>query len=327
MDMVLSFASSSVLGTPVWVWFAFHLMIFILLAFDLGVLNRSSREMGIGESLRLSVFYIAIAIAFGVVVWGYLGSQRAIEYYTGYTIEKALSIDNIFVISLIFAYFSIPPAFQYRALVWGIIAVLILRGVMIAAGAALIHQYEWVLYIFGAFLIYTGIKMLSGHDNAPDLDRNPLLAFLRRHMRITEKLHGEAFFVRLPDPASDKKVLYATPLFLALAVINVADIVFAVDSVPAIFAVTTDTCIVYTAYIMAILGLRALYFALAAMVARFKYLSISLALILVLIGVKIFWSGLVAKVDPLLSLAMTLALLGGGIGFSLWKTRSATAKD
>lgn len=327
MDLFLSFASSSLLGTPVWAWLAFHLLVFILLAFDLGVLNRSSREMGIGESLKLSAFYIAIAIVFGGLVWGYSGSQRAIEYYTGYTIEKALSIDNVFVISLIFSYFAIPPAYQYRALVWGIIAVLVMRGAMIAAGAALIHQYDWILYLFGAFLIFTGIRMLGGHDHAPDLDRNPVLAFLRRHMRITNELHGDKFFVRLVDASTQKRVLFATPLFLALAVINVADLVFAVDSVPAIFAVTTDTFIVYTANIMAILGLRALYFALSAMVARFRYLAVSLALILVVIGVKIFWNGLVAKVDPIISLTMTLVLLAGGIGVSLWKTRPMAAKD
>lgn len=321
MDLLLSYLLASFLGTPIWMWLAFHALIFVLLAFDLGVLRGNNREMGIGESLKLSAFYITIALLFGALVWHLMGSQKAIEYYTGFSIEKALSIDNIFVISLIFGYFGIPRAYQYRALLWGILAVLVLRGIMIGVGAALVHEYEWILYLFGAFLLFTGVKMLVSPQHAPDMENNAVLRFVRRQMRVTDTLHGEAFFVRLRDDKTGKLVLYATPLFLALTVINIADIVFAVDSVPAIFAITTDTFIVYTANIMAILGLRALYFALAAMVARFEYLAYSLALILVFIGCKIFWNGFIAKVDPLISLSVTLMLLVAGIGFSLWKTK------
>jgi tellurite resistance protein TerC len=229
------------------------------------------------------------------------------------------------VISLIFGYFAIPRRYQYRALVWGIIGVIVLRGIMIAAGAALVQEYNWVLYIFGAFLIATGIKMLVVPEGEQDISKNPIVRFMRKHMRVTDELHGQKFFVRQMDPATGKKLAFATPLFLALVVINIADLIFAVDSVPAIFAITTDTFIVYTANIMAILGLRALYFALAAMVHRFHYLKYALALVLVFIGGKIFWNQMVGKLDPAISLGVTAAIIAGGIFVSLWKTRDQKA--
>ena len=252
------------------------------------------------------------------------GTHAGVAFFTGFFIEKALSIDNVFVISLIFGYFAIPRAYQYRALVWGIIGVIVLRGVMIAVGATLVQEYSWVLYIFGAFLIGTGIKMLVVPEGDPDISKNPLVRFMRRHMRVSDTLHGQKFFVREPDPKTGAMVRVATPLFLALVVINIADLVFAVDSVPAIFAITTDTFIVYTANIMAILGLRALYFALAAMVHRFHYLKYALAMVLVFIGGKIFWNQIMGKVDPAISLGVTLAMIMGGVGYSLWKTRKDT---
>jgi tellurite resistance protein TerC len=194
---------------------------------------------------------------------------------------------------------------------------------MIAVGAALVQEYSWVLYIFGAFLIATGIKMLVVPESDPDMSKNPVVKFFRKHMRVTDELHDQKFFVRKPDPAKGGKVVvWATPLFLALVIINIADLIFAVDSVPAIFAITTDTFIVYTANIMAILGLRALYFALAAMVHRFHYLKYALALVLVFIGGKIFWNQIVGKVDPAISLGVTLAMIAGGVLYSLWKTRN-----
>jgi tellurite resistance protein TerC len=272
-------------------------------------------------------------MVFGAYIWwafetGRLvtedGMHAGIAFFTGYFIEKSLSIDNVFVISLIFTYFAIPRAYQYRALVWGILAVIVLRGIMIAVGAALVQEYAWVLYIFGAFLILTGIKMLVVPESDPDVSKNPVVRFLRKHMRVTDKMHGQRFFVREADPATGKLVLWATPLFLALVVINIADLIFAVDSVPAIFAITTDTFIVYTANIMAILGLRALYFALAAMVHRFHYLKYALAIVLIFIGAKIFWNQIFGKFPPELSLGITLALIAGGVFYSLWKTRNDT---
>jgi tellurite resistance protein TerC len=317
----------SFLGTPVWFWLAFLALVIALTAFDLGLLHKEDRVMGIGESLKLSAFYISIALAFGAWVWLEKGADLGMKYYTGFFIEKALSIDNIFVISLIFSYFAIPAKYQYRALLWGIIGVIVLRGIMIAGGAALVSQAYWVLYIFAAFLIATGIKMFFAGDSQPDLANNFAIKWISRHMRVTKELHAERFFVTVPDGRTGKMVRAATPLFLALVVINLADLVFAVDSVPAIFAITTDTFIVYTSNIMAVLGLRALYFALSAMIDRFHYLKYALAAVLVFIGSKIFVSDFLLggdKFPPALSLAVTFGLIGAGIGWSLWKTREIT---
>ena len=326
----MEFLAAEWMGKPFWMWKGFLLVVLLLLAFDLGVLNRKDKEMGVAQSLWLSAFYIAFAMLYGAGIWwayetGEIttsdGVHAGVAYFTGFFIEKALSIDNVFVISLIFGYFAIPRRYQYRALVWGIIGVIVLRGIMIAAGAALVQQYSWVLYLFGAFLIATGIKMLVVPEGEQDISKNPVVRFMRKHMRVTDELHGQKFFVRQMDPATGKKLAFATPLFLALVVINIADLIFAVDSVPAIFAITTDTFIVYTANIMAILGLRALYFALAAMVHRFHYLKYALALVLVFIGGKIFWNQMVGKLDPAISLGVTAAIIAGGIFWSLWKTR------
>lgn len=320
----MEFLTADWLGTPAWFWLAFIGLVTLLTAFDLGLLHKEDREMGVGESLKLSAFYIAVALAFGAWVWAEKGADLGMKYYTGFFIEKALSIDNIFVITLIFSFFAIPAKYQYRALLWGIIGVIVLRGAMIAAGAALVSEAYWVLYLFAAFLIYTGVKMLWATDHQPDLSKNPAVAWISRHMRLTPDLHGEKFWVKVPDPKTGKMVRAATPLFLALVVINLADLVFAVDSVPAIFAITTDTFIVYTSNIMAVLGLRALYFALAAMVERFHHLKYALAAVLVFIGSKIFVSDFLlggAKFPPVLSLAVTFGLIGAGIGWSLWATR------
>jgi tellurite resistance protein TerC len=324
----MEFLTLDWLGTPVWFWLAFLGLVVALTAFDLGILHKEDREMGIGESLKLSAFYISIALAFGVWVWLEKGADLGMKYYTGFFIEKALSIDNVFVISLIFTYFAIPRAYQYRALVWGIVAVIVLRGIMIGVGAAVVKEYEWVLYLFAAFLIATGIKMLFQGDSEMDVAKNPVVRFMNRHFRVTPELHGQKFLVKVPDPKTGKLVTAMTPLLLALIVINLADLVFAVDSVPAIFAITTDTFIVYTSNIMAILGLRALYFALAAMVHRFHYLKYALALVLVFIGSKIFVSDFLMggdKFPPVLSLGVTAALIAGGIVWSLWKTRGQPA--
>ncbi|MGN3974486.1 TerC family protein [Tsuneonella sp. SYSU-LHT278] len=312
------------LGTPVWFWLAFLGIVITLTAFDLGVLHKEDREMGIAESLRLSAFYIGIALAFGAWIWLERGADLGMKYYTGFFIEKALSIDNVFVISLIFTYFAIPPRYQYRALLWGIVAVIVLRGLMIAGGAALVAEAYWVLYIFAAFLVFTGVKMFFAGDQEPDIARNPVIRWISARMRVTRELHGQHFFVKIADDKTGRTVTAATPLFLALVVINLADLVFAVDSVPAIFAITTDTFVVYTSNIMAILGLRALYFALAAMVHRFYYLKYALAAVLVFIGSKIFVADFVLggdKFPPVLSLGVTAALIAGGVLFSLWKTR------
>ncbi|WP_374528992.1 TerC family protein [Novosphingobium sp.] len=312
------------LGTPVWFWLAFVGLVLALTVFDLGLLHKEDRAMGISESLKLSLFYISVAMAFGAWVWIEKGADLGMKFYTGFFIEKALSIDNVFVISLVFSFFAVPAKYQYRALLWGILAVILLRGAMIAAGAALVAEAYWVLYIFAAFLIYTGVRMFWATDHEPDLSKNPAIRWISSHMRVTKEHHGQHFFVKVPDEKTGKLATAVTPLFLALVVINLADLVFAVDSVPAIFAITTDTFIVYTSNIMAILGLRALYFALAAMVHRFHYLKYALAAVLVFIGAKIFVSDFLlggAKFPPLASLGVTVGLIAAGVGYSLWKTR------
>ncbi|PZQ16015.1 MAG: hypothetical protein DI565_09415 [Ancylobacter novellus] len=326
-DFIPDFLLAEVVGKPAWLWLSFLALVGVLLAFDLGVLNRKGKELGVAESLKLSAFYIAVAVAFGGWVWSSMGPEAGMNYFTGYAIEKALSIDNVFVIALIFGYFSIPPKYQYRALVWGILAVLVLRGLVIGVGAKLVQDYDWIMLVFGAFLAFTGVKMLFAGDGETDISKNVAVRWLSKRMRVTPELHGQSFFVRQPHPETGKLVLWTTPLFIALVVINVADLVFAVDSVPAIFAITTDTYIVFTANIMAVLGLRALYFALAAMAQRFAYLKYALALVLVFIGAKIFWAHFFGKVDPAISLGVTLALIAGGVVVSLWKTRGEGGKS
>lgn len=318
-------SSTSLLGQPVGLWLAFAAIVATLLALDLGVLHRKAREIGIRESLLLSAGYIGVALLFGAWIWQRLGAQSGIEYFTGFLIEKSLSMDNVFVIALIFGYFAVPRELQHRVLFWGILGVIVLRAIMIGVGAALVTQFDWVLYLFGAFLVLTGLKMLWMGDTPTDLERNPLLRLLRRVLRVTPQLHGNAFFVRQPATPGGKAVLWATPLFLALCLVEFADLVFAVDSVPAIFAITSDPFIVYTSNIFAILGLRALYFALAAMIHRFAYLKYALALVLVFIGTKIFLVNIVGKIPATLSLSVTAALIAGGVVVSLWKTRSAQA--
>jgi tellurite resistance protein TerC len=326
----MDFLFYEVVSKPLWLWLMFLAIVVTLMIFDLGVLHKDDHEIGVAESLKLSAFYIAIAVAFGGYIWwawstGTLvtsdGTNPVASYFQGYIIEKVLSIDNVFVISLIFGYFAIPRKYQYRALVWGIIGVIVLRGIMIAVGAELVSNYKWMTLVFAAFLAFTGIKMLFTSEGETDVSKNPMVKLVARFLNVTKELHGQRFFVRLPNPDTNKMMLYATPLFVALVVINFADVIFAVDSVPAIFLITTDTFIVYTANIMAILGLRALYFALAALVHRFHYLKYALALVLVFIGFKGFYSYFFGKFDPYLSLAITIGIIASGIFYSLWKTR------
>ncbi|MBC7939623.1 MAG: TerC family protein [Chitinophagaceae bacterium] len=325
MEGVVELLQSPFLGKAVWVWLLFAGVVISLLAFDLGVLHKDDHEIGVQESLLLSAGYITVAALFGAWVWWFLGAQSGTEYYTGFLIEKSLSLDNVFVIALIFSYFAIPRQYQHRVLFWGILGVIVLRALMIGMGATLVSQFSWMLYLFGAFLVITGIKMWVIADHMPDIANNPLLRFLRARMRVTPQIEGNAFFVTRPDPATGRPVRWATPLFLALCLVEFVDLVFAVDSVPAIFAITTDPFIVYTSNIFAILGLRALYFALAAMIHRFKYLKYALALVLVFIGTKIFLVGIIGKIPPTVSLSVTFALIAGGVLVSLWRTRGEAA--
>ncbi|MBC7505246.1 MAG: TerC family protein, partial [Sandarakinorhabdus sp.] len=277
--------------------------------------------------LALSAGYISLGLVFGGWVWWYLGEKAGLEYVTGFVIEKSLAMDNVFVIAMIFSYFAIPRQYQHRVLFWGILGVIILRAIMIGLGSALVENFGWVLYVFAAFLILTGIKMWLTADKEYDVGSSGALRFIKKTLPVTENLHGNRFFVRQPHRKTGKPAWFVTPLFLALAMVEIVDVVFAVDSVPAIFAISTDPFIVYTSNIFAILGLRALYFALAAMVHRFHYLKYALAVLLVFIGSKIFIAdafGLM-KIPPAASLSITFAILAAGVGWSLWKTRAQRA--
>jgi tellurite resistance protein TerC len=347
----MEFFATPWLGMPVWIWFTFIGVVLAILAFDLGVMHRDTREIGVRESLNMSALYIGLGLAWAAVVYWiyftYSGSSSidpqiaaaatpgdrawtAVQLYvTGYLVEKTLALDNVFIISMIFTYFAVPREYQHRVLFWGILGVIVLRAIMIGLGAALVMEFAWVMYVFAVILIATGIKMIVMMDRKPDISDNPVLKFLRKHLRVTDTLHGQRFLVRQPDPKTGKLVLWATPLFLCLVLVEIADLVFAIDSVPAIFAITPDAFIVYTSNIFAILGLRALYFALAAVVHRFHYLKYALAFVLIFIGAKIFLGDWLfdGKVPAALSLSVTAGLLAGGILFSLWKTRGAATAD
>ena len=322
MDQLLVFLTNPLLGTATWLWLSFLAIVLALLVFDLGVLHRDQHEIEMRESLLLYSGYFSVGVLFGLWVWFELGAQHALEFYTGFLVEQSLSMDNVFVMAMIFGFFGIPRRYQHRVLFWGILGVIVLRAIMIGLGTALVQQFEWILYLFGAFLLFTGVKMMfSREEQHPDLSNNPLLRFLRRHLRVTDELHGGHFFVRKRPAGASHPLLYATPLFLALVLIELADLVFAVDSVPAVFSITQDPFIVYTSNIFAILGLRSLYFALAALMHRFVYLKYALALVLIFIGGKIFLHGFIGKIPALLSLGVTFGLLAGGVVLSLVKTR------
>ncbi|WP_414472818.1 TerC family protein [Microvirga sp. M2] len=311
------------LGTPLWMWLAFFGIVVALLVLDLGVLHRKHREIGVRESLLMSAFYITLGVAFGGFVWWHIGPEAGMNYLTGFAVEKALAMDNVFVIAMIFSFFAVPRLYQHRVLFWGILGVILLRALMIGFGAAVISQFSWVLYLFAAFLIGTGVKMLAFSDTEYDIGKNPVIGFMRRRFNVTDEHHGQHFFVKKPHPKTGRLAWFMTPLFMALVLVEIADVIFAVDSVPAIFAITTDPFIVYTSNIFAILGLRALYFALAAMVHRFHYLKYALAFVLIFIGSKIFVADLLglAKIPAPVSLGVTFAILAAGVGWSLWKTR------
>ena len=319
------FMLRNIFDQPAWMWAVFFGVVILLLFLDLGVLNRKDEEITVRRSLKLSAFYISIGLLFGVFVWWAIGAERAQEYYTGFIIEKTLSLDNIFIISLVFSYLNIPRKYQYRVLFWGIIGVLLLRAILIGIGAELVEDFSWMLDLFAVFLIYTGFTMLKSSEEEQNIGENAALRFVRKHMRVTEVLHGNKFFIRKAESDGGKLQRFATPLFMALVVVELVDLVFALDSVPAIFAVTTDEYIVYTSNVFAILGLRALYFALSAMLHRFEYLKYSLSAVLVFIGGKVLVPVLflTEHLSSTMSLLITLGILGAGVVYSMAKTKNA----
>lgn len=312
---------------PLWMWALFFGLVLFLLFLDLGILHKKDRAIGARESLLTCAFYMAVSFCFGGWIWHSLGFESAGLFITGYLVELSLSMDNIFVISLVIGYFRIPAKYQHRVLFWGILGVIFLRGLMIWLGVEIVTRFEWVLYLFAAFLVFTGVKMLFMKDGGdPDIGKNPVVHFVRKHMRVTKELHGNAFVVRLENKAG-RMQRFITPLLLALIVIECVDLIFAVDSIPAILALTTDPYIVYTSNIFAILGLRSLYFALSFVLERFAYMKYALALVLVFIGSKVFITDMLdlMKFPASISLGVTLSLLTGGIVFSLLKTRDYKA--
>lgn len=325
MDSLLTFLHQDFFGQQVWLWAIFLAFVFTLLFVDLFILNKKDHVIGFQESMRLSAIYISLGLLFGLWVWYQDGASQAADYYTVWLLEESLSMDNLFVMSVIFSSFAIPREYQHRVLLWGILGVIVLRGVMIGAGAALVHEYDWVLLFFAGILILTGIKLLRVNtEEKEDYTQKSYVRFLARHMRIHDQLHGNKFFVRLKNPGEvGKGLLYATPLFLTLCTIELTDVMFAFDSVPAALAVTTDPYIVYTANIFAILGLRAMFFAIEHVIHRFEYLKYALSLVLIFIGLKVFYVYFSGDALPgYVSLGITVGVLAGGIIVSMLRTKS-----
>lgn len=323
------------LGQSAFLWLCFLAIVVVLLVLDLGLLNRGDKIIGTKKSLGFAAFYTVLACLFGCWMWISQGRDDGIDYFTAYLIEMSLSLDNLFVMSVVLTYFAIPRNFQHRVLFWGIVGVLVMRGLMIGFGTALINSFSWMLFIFAGFLVITGIKMLLMKDDDEDggLDNSKLVHFFQKHLRFTKEISGHAFFIKKAHPQTAKPVTYVTPLFMALICIEFLDVLFALDSVPAVFAITTKPFVVYTSNIFAILGLRSMYFAMAAVLERFKYMKYALSIILIFIGLKVFYGHLpetyqlLGKIEPLYSLAITVILLLAGVVFSLIKTKAEESRQ
>lgn len=298
------------MATSIWFWVAFNAFVVVLLAIDLGIFHRKAHEVGLREAALWSAVWIAISLAFAGGLYLYAGARPATEFLTGYLIEKSLSVDNIFVMVMIFSYLGVPARYQHRVLFWGILGALVMRGAFIAIGAFLLSTFHWVIYIFGALLIVTGGRMALREEQPPDIEGNPLVRMVSRYVPMTPRYHGQHFF------AIENARRVATPLFLAVLLVEFTDLIFALDSIPAIFAITRDPFLVYTSNVCAILGLRALYFVLAGVVTRFHLLRFGLAAILVFVGVKMLIDGFY-EIPVLLALGVIAAILTTTIAASL----------
>jgi tellurite resistance protein TerC len=311
----------------IWLWVGFNLFVLAMLALDLGVFHRKSHSVSGKEALLWSLVWISLSLVFNAVIYffwdrmmpesNYTNREAALAFLTGYLIEKSLSVDNIFVFILIFSYFAVPAKYQHHVLFWGILGALVMRGALIVLGAALLDKFHWIIYVFGAFLIFTGIRMAWHHDENVEPDKNPVVKFFRKFMPVTDKFEKDKFFVRHAGK------LMATPLFLILLVVESTDLVFAVDSIPAIFAVTQDPFIVYTSNVFAILGLRALYFLLADVMDKFHYLKYGLAAVLTFVGTKMVIVDFY-KIPTAMSLGVVAGILTLSILASLWKAKSSS---
>ncbi len=303
-------------------WAGFATIITIMLALDLGVFNRKAHTIKPKEALLTSLLWIAVALTFNAAIFYMQGSDKGLEFLTGYLIEKSLSVDNIFVFVVIFSYFHTSGELQHKVLFWGILGALIMRGILIAVGSALIHEFEWIIYIFGAFLIYTAVKLATQNESGMHPEKNPVVNLFRKIMPVTQEYEGAKFFTRVSGK------LVATPLFIVLLVVETTDLIFALDSIPAIFAITTDPFIVYTSNVFALLGLRALYFLLAGAIGTFRYLKIGLSLVLGFVGVKMIIAALDIKIPIAISLGVIAVILTVSIVASLFANRrDAKAKS
>ncbi len=305
------------MNVSIWMWIGFNAFVLLLLALDLGVFHRKAHEVSIKEATVWSVIWVTLAMAFNGWIWYTWGSGPALEFLTGYLIEKSLSIDNIFVFVMLFGYFAVPKQYEHRVLFWGILGALVMRGIFIGVGAYVLEQFHWVLYVFGAILILTGYKMLRRQESHSP-ENNPVLRWLRRVVPLADRYHGQAFWIR------EGGRWVATPLFLVLVMVELTDLVFAIDSIPAIFAVTREPFLVYTCNVFAILGLRSMYFLLAGVVHRFVYLKYGLAAVLLFVGVKMMIIDL-CKIPTAVSLAIVLGTIATSIAASLIKTRRGEA--
>ncbi len=311
-------ANHVVISTPL-MWTIFAVIVLTILFLDLFVFHRHADEPSIADTLKICISYMLTALLFGLFVIYEKGIETGMLFYTGYLVEFSLSMDNIFVISLVFSAMNVPGIYQHRVLFWGVLGAIVMRAIMILLGSSLVSSFHWVLYIFSLFLIYTGARMLLSHGKEANIDDSPLFKFVKSKFHVTRELYGEHFFVRLRGRT------YMTPLFFCLIIIELMDVIFAVDSIPAIFLITQDLFVVYTSNIFAILGLRSLYFLLAAAVCRFIYLKPALAIILIFIGSKIFLPFAGLEISAMQSLLITFTLIAGGIVISLIKTRKNCA--
>lgn len=298
-----------------WLWVGFNVFILLMLALDLGVFHRKSEVISIRESVFWSILWVVVALAFNAGVYYLKGAGAGAEFLTGYLIERALSMDNIFVFLLLFSFFRIPAAYQHKVLFWGIIGALIMRGAMIGAGTYLIHHFHWLIYLFGAFLIVTGARMLMT-DEEPEPQNNPIVRWLWARVPVTSELQKDKFFVHMPEHPLAQFGWVATPLFLVLLTVEVSDLIFAVDSIPAIFAITDDPFIIYTSNVFAILGLRAMYFLLAGMMDKFQYLRHGLSIVLLFVGTKMLIADFY-HIPVMVSLIAVAGILALSIIFSI----------
>lgn len=302
-----------------WLWIGFNAFVLLMLALDLGVFHRKAHVVSFKESMAWTAVWIALAMLFNVWVWKYFGAQKGLEFFTGYVIEKSLSVDNVFVFALLFSYFAVPQLYQHKVLFWGVLGALVMRAIMIVLGAALITKFSWIIYVFGVFLIITGIKMVVKKEEEIHPENNPVVRWFKRFMKVAPDFRGDRFFVR------ENGILMATPLFVVLLLVEVSDLIFAVDSIPAIFAVTKDPFIVYTSNVFAIMGLRSLYFALAGVMDKFHYLKIGLGFVLTFVGVKMLLGHTPWKIDTGLSLAVIVGILALSVIASLMRPKDQGA--